>query len=150
MRRPVTVEIPAPCPMDWASMRGDDRRRFCDACSRHVHDLSACTREEAERLLEATDGDLCAAISFDASGRMIHRPSFARMGARLAAALSVAGLLQACEPAAASAPDAGPPALPGKTEEEPIRKVGKVRVQPEPDPDEKPPVPPTPRRPRTP
>jgi hypothetical protein len=132
--------------MDWASMSGDQRQRFCDACGRHVHDLSACTREEAERLLQATDGDLCAAVSLDASGRVLHAPSFARMGARLAAAFGIADLLQACEPAVASPPDAGrPPPSPDKSTEEPIRKVGKVRYTPPPD--EETPAPP-PARPR--
>lgn len=149
MRRSVSVEIPEPCPMDWASMRGDDRQRFCDTCERHVHDLSACTREEAEALLHATGGNLCAAVTLDASGRVLHKPSFARMGARLAAALGIAGLLQACEPAAASPADAGkPPPTPEKSQEEPIRKVGKVRYTPPPD--EEPPSAPAPAKPKAP
>ena len=31
--------IPTPCPMDWDRMPGDDRRRYCAACGKHVYNL---------------------------------------------------------------------------------------------------------------
>ncbi len=43
--------IPAPCPMDWDRMPGDDRRRFCEACGKHVHDLTAMRPDERAALL---------------------------------------------------------------------------------------------------
>jgi len=42
------VRVGTPCDADWSRMPGDDRRRFCDACGRSVHNLSAMTEAEAE------------------------------------------------------------------------------------------------------
>jgi len=40
-------------------MTGDDRTRFCAGCGLHVHNLSAMTRDEAERLVCERAGRLC-------------------------------------------------------------------------------------------
>ena len=55
------IDVKSPCPASWESMRGDDRTRFCEGCGRHVHNLSAMTRGEAESLLAecASAGRLC-------------------------------------------------------------------------------------------
>ncbi|MCE9572430.1 MAG: hypothetical protein K8W52_04675 [Deltaproteobacteria bacterium] len=45
------VVIKTPCKESWAAMRGDDRKRFCGKCDKHVYDLSAMTAVEAEALL---------------------------------------------------------------------------------------------------
>lgn len=45
------LEIAAPCHMRWDDMKGDDRVRYCDACSLHVHNISGMTRAEAEAFL---------------------------------------------------------------------------------------------------
>jgi hypothetical protein len=61
--------IPTPCPMDWDRMPGDDRTRFCEACGKHVYNLSAMRPEERDSLTaKALSGDdeLC--------GRLDHRP----------------------------------------------------------------------------
>ena len=34
-------------------MRGDERRRYCDACSKHVHHLDAMTRERIRTDLQS-------------------------------------------------------------------------------------------------
>ena len=63
------LTIPTPCPMDWDRMPGDDRRRYCDACGKHVYNLSAMRPEERDSLAaKALSGDdeLC--------GRLDHRP----------------------------------------------------------------------------
>ena len=39
-------------------MRGDDTRRFCDQCQKHVHNISAVTPAERTRLAE-TDNSPC-------------------------------------------------------------------------------------------
>ena len=54
------VRIASPCSADWNEMVGDDRRRFCGACERNVYNLSAMTRNDAERLLYQAEGRLCA------------------------------------------------------------------------------------------
>ncbi len=52
------VHIQSPCAANWDAMRSDiptsdgNPARFCTSCQKHVHDLSAMTRREAETLLE--------------------------------------------------------------------------------------------------
>lgn len=40
-------------------MHGDDRVRFCSSCQKNVYNLSAMTREDAERLVQQREGNLC-------------------------------------------------------------------------------------------
>ncbi len=40
--------ISKPCPADWDAMTGDAKRRFCEHCRLHVHNLTAM--DEAERV----------------------------------------------------------------------------------------------------
>jgi hypothetical protein len=42
------------CKQSWDDMVGDERVRLCNGCDRQVFNLSAMTREDAERL--ATNG----------------------------------------------------------------------------------------------
>jgi hypothetical protein len=59
------LTIPAPCPMDWDRMSGDDGRRYCDACGQHVHNLTAMTEDERASVLSkaGSEGeDLCARL----------------------------------------------------------------------------------------
>lgn len=101
MSRLSNLNIPTPCPQDWSAMAGDERRRFCSVCEKDVHNLSACTRDEAEALL-ASNPTLCVRVLLDAAGRTLHRaPTFARLGASLAAAIGAGVLMQACSDAAA-------------------------------------------------
>lgn len=60
--RPVLdhIRIATPCSADWNQMIGDDRVRLCGACNKHVYNLSRMTRDEAEALITAKEGKLCA------------------------------------------------------------------------------------------
>ncbi|TWT98518.1 hypothetical protein [Stieleria varia] len=53
--------IKTPCTMDWGLMDGDNRKRFCSRCEKHVYDVSQMTRDEALELF-AGDGTICAKI----------------------------------------------------------------------------------------
>jgi len=53
------IRIEEPCSQDWGQMTGDERVRFCEGCRKHVHNLSAMTRDEAERLVCEQAGELC-------------------------------------------------------------------------------------------
>lgn len=53
------VRVASPCDVPWSSMKGDDHVRLCDACNKDVFNLSALTREEAERLIIEKRGKLC-------------------------------------------------------------------------------------------
>ena len=67
------VTIPEPCPASWETMRGNSRKRFCDQCGKHVHNLSALTRDEAERVLMEHGDDLCGRIKRRGDGRIVTR-----------------------------------------------------------------------------
>jgi len=62
------ISIPAPCPADWQTMTGDHRGRFCQQCNKHVYNLSAMSRDEAEALVARFEGRLCARFERDADG----------------------------------------------------------------------------------
>jgi hypothetical protein len=64
--QPLTVlnnlRIASPCPASWDAMRGDDRVRFCDACSKHVYDVSGLTADAAVDLIRESEGRLCVRL----------------------------------------------------------------------------------------
>lgn len=56
------VRIAAPCSAPWDQMEGDERVRFCGECKKHVYNLSAMSRREAEALVREREGKMCARI----------------------------------------------------------------------------------------
>src|SRR3954469_22430809 len=66
------IQIPKPCPVDWDSMPGDARRRYCGACGRHMHNLSAMPCAEAERFVAESDGgSSCVQVTRRWSGKVL-------------------------------------------------------------------------------
>lgn len=53
------VKVAAPCSAGWDNMVGDERVRFCGQCQLNVYNLSAMTKQDAERLITQTEGKLC-------------------------------------------------------------------------------------------
>src|SRR5215203_4462612 len=53
------LKIASPCSVDWNSMAGDERKRFCGDCKLNVYNLSSMTRYDAEHLLRLSEGRLC-------------------------------------------------------------------------------------------
>jgi hypothetical protein len=54
------VKVASPCPAKWDDMIGDDRKRFCSSCEKHVFNISALSREDAEQFLrENAGGEIC-------------------------------------------------------------------------------------------
>jgi hypothetical protein len=53
------LHVDFPCTRDWDAMPGEGPTRFCDACGKHVHDLSRMTTAEAERLVSTATERLC-------------------------------------------------------------------------------------------
>jgi hypothetical protein len=43
-------------------MRGDDRTRYCAACSKHVYNVSDLTADEAVALIRENEGHLCVRL----------------------------------------------------------------------------------------
>lgn len=54
------IRVATPCRADWNEMTGDARVRHCAQCKKDVFNLSEMSREQAERLIIAKNGDLCA------------------------------------------------------------------------------------------
>lgn len=68
------LRIASPCSADWGAMSGDARKRFCQDCKLHVHDLGAMTRDEAMELLRgAGTGRLCVRFHRRADGKVLTR-----------------------------------------------------------------------------
>lgn len=64
--------IAEPCPKLWEEMKGDAKRRFCEHCQHHVHNLSEMTTAEREEIL-ASKGRVCIAYEVNAKGVMVTR-----------------------------------------------------------------------------
>lgn len=60
--------------MDWNAMAGDERKRFCAGCQKHVFNLSAMTQGEARKFAEETQGRECIAY-VQADEGTIHTPN---------------------------------------------------------------------------
>jgi hypothetical protein len=56
------LRIAAPCPASWSAMRGDDRVRFCELCSKNVYNLSGLTAAEAAKVVSEAGGSLCVRL----------------------------------------------------------------------------------------
>jgi hypothetical protein len=79
------VSIAAPCPVAWAEMDGDERKRFCSLCSLHVYNISEMKRKEAEDFLSANTEGVCLRLFRRADGTLITKDC--PVGRRLADAV---------------------------------------------------------------
>lgn len=53
------LRVAKACDESWEQMRGTNQVRFCSHCEKSVHNLSAMTRRDAERLVANSGGSLC-------------------------------------------------------------------------------------------
>ena len=65
------LHIASPCPASWHAMRGDDRVRFCDSCSKSVYNLSDLTTTEATALIRESEGGICLRLYRRADGSVL-------------------------------------------------------------------------------
>ena len=65
------VSVAAPCHAKWSDMSGDDRARFCKLCTKHVYNLSAMSRTEAEALIQEKEGKVCVRFLKRADGTVL-------------------------------------------------------------------------------
>jgi hypothetical protein len=116
-----TSEIPilSPCSADWRTMKPQDRKRFCDSCKKHVHDLSAMTSAEARAVLASPPLEgLCVRYLHDAHGDIVFQadpipPTFLVRAKRLAAYAALPVAMAACTVGRATPPPVmGAPACP--------------------------------------
>ena len=89
------IRIATPCPASWATMDGDDRRRFCAQCKLHVYNLSAMTRDDAESFLQEREGRVCVRLYRRSDGTLLTQdcPVVLAAAARLRLGRLVAGVL---------------------------------------------------------
>ncbi len=67
------LTVATPCRAAWDEMSGDDTVRFCARCEKHVYNLSALSRLEAERLVRQAEGELCARFYRRPDGTVVTR-----------------------------------------------------------------------------
>lgn len=59
MKPQFAPSIEKPCPVKWESMVGDEKRRYCEHCQLHVHNLSAMTTAERNEVLAPSPEHKC-------------------------------------------------------------------------------------------
>jgi hypothetical protein len=99
-RRARQLTIANPCRESWNAMEGGDTLRFCGACNRSVHDLSALTRRQAADLFTKNSGKLCGRISYDERGNQV----FARERSPIERLMQISVLGASAMASAAAAP----------------------------------------------
>jgi hypothetical protein len=65
------VTVAAPCSAGWDNMIGDERVRFCGQCNLNVYNISAMTKQDAERLITQAEGRLCVRYYRRADGTIL-------------------------------------------------------------------------------
>jgi hypothetical protein len=63
--------IKKPCREDWNSMTGDEKRKFCNKCTTHVHDLTDLSHDEILALKAQNGGKLCGTFRMPSLSRQI-------------------------------------------------------------------------------
>src|SRR5690349_20507743 len=53
------LRIASPCSVDWDSMIGNDRVRFCEHCRLSVHHVDSLSRKQLRRLIARSHGRVC-------------------------------------------------------------------------------------------
>jgi Carboxypeptidase regulatory-like domain len=69
-----SINVKSPCDKVWDEMTGNDQVRFCSHCETNVHNLSAISRAEAEKLITKSNGKLCIRIEKNTSEKIATAP----------------------------------------------------------------------------
>lgn len=72
---PPPLTIGKACPMRWQDLHGSSKRRFCEQCQLHVHNLSAMSARERDRFVRESGGRACIAYRLNADGTL-HAPTW--------------------------------------------------------------------------
>ena len=64
------IRIASPFSARWELMEGTEQKRFCPECTKHVYNISAMTRRDAESLLSSSN-QLCARFYRRADGTIL-------------------------------------------------------------------------------
>ena len=69
------IQINEPCHADWGSMGGDEQKRLCGSCQKHVHELSQMDAKSANDLLSKCDDSVCVRVRRNADGSVVTKDS---------------------------------------------------------------------------
>jgi len=127
------VQIPEPCNADWAAMLGSERRRYCDQCQLHVHNVAAMPRDEAEALIARRDeGEkVCVRLEYEPDGTCVTAEAPKEPSPQKATALALAlgtGLLAACRSDEPRAPEEPQPIESSNVENASVESGEAVRI----------------------
>lgn len=123
--------IEKPCPASWDEMRGDDKRRFCEHCQLHVHNLTATTFEEQKSVLEPVNERKCVSYIATQSAKPVDARMWIRLQSMTGWHRAVAAMLAAAFSLfSTSCRTTGTPMPPSDTSP---RKMGKMQVKAVPD-----------------
>lgn len=89
------LPIHDPCHEDWAAMDDQgDGRRFCDQCTKNVHDVSSMTEREARAMLriEQAKGRVCVRYRTDVAGNIKFRAETVQASSSWRSMLAAAGM----------------------------------------------------------
>jgi flagella basal body P-ring formation protein FlgA len=65
------ITVSKNCPVDWNTMEGDEKIRFCGKCSQNVYNLSEMTQEQAEEVIQRQDGKMCIRLYRRPDGKIM-------------------------------------------------------------------------------
>jgi hypothetical protein len=88
-----SLQIAKPCHENWDEMTGDDAKRFCAGCQKHVHNIAEIRAKEAEELLSA-GGRVCTRVLCDEKNRIKTKDGWIP---RLLLAGAIAATVAGCE-----------------------------------------------------
>lgn len=72
-----SLKVGVPCPKQWEELAGNESRRYCDQCEKHVHNLSVASKRETLRLTRELEagGRVCVAYFTTPSGGILRQPA---------------------------------------------------------------------------
>lgn len=66
-----SLSIATPCNVDWESMTGDERKRFCGQCKLNVYNVSTMSTVEAADFIRQSEGRACVRLYKRKDGTII-------------------------------------------------------------------------------
>lgn len=141
------IRVAAPCTARWDAMIGDDVVRHCVECKKNVYNLSGMTRDEAEAMILARDGELCVRYYQRADGTIltsdcdvgVRRRTRTRRIAAVGVAASLAGVAIGLQPGHHLRMDKVVEGVAlgqvRAVHEEPMPVMGLMRIDPRPQPE---------------
>lgn len=95
------LSIKTPCPKLWGELVGDDKKRFCSQCQKHVFNGESMTQIEVTDMVREGNGTTCMRLITDDSGSIVYKDSPKKIKPssivkRAGLAIAAGGLVAAC------------------------------------------------------